>query len=121
MKVKCVKLFDNSGKENKESSWLSIGKEYVVLEIESYPGKNILYRLVGDNEDESPALYDARQFKIISSVLPSSWTIHQVNNLIVQGPKSWQKSGFWEECYEHEPQALALYKFEAEAIYKEEG
>ena len=104
------------------SSWLTKGKEYIILELEIDAGKDILYRLVGDNSDQSPGLYDSRQFEVVSEKLPSNWIIHQVKSgLLNIGPKPWQEPGFWEDCYDHDPKALEIYKREARIIYEEEN
>ena len=122
MKVKCFKLLDHQGNEKLSSNSLTLGKEYVVLEIDQAFNKAPFYRLVGDHDDHSPALFDARQFQITSGLIPDSWTIHQVSNTFIsQGPKLWQEPGFWEDCYDGKPEALEIYKREAEAIYAEEG
>ena len=69
-----------------------------------------------------PALYSASQFEITSNSISSTWVITIVNqNLMVMGPKDWRKPGFWEDCYDHDPKALEIYKREARIIYEEEG
>ena len=123
MKVKCINIYNEQTKEyQSESAWLTIGKEYIVLEIMTSTKRSLLYRLVGDNENKMPALYAASQFEIISELIPSNWGASIINkSLIVLGPKDWRKSGFWDACYEHEPAALVIYKREARSIYEEEG
>ncbi len=122
MKVKCVIVYNSDSTEEDYSNyWLSIGKEYVVLAIEIYPGKDILYRLVGNNENKRPALYDASQFEVVSDKIPSNWTIHQLKcGLLDLSPKAWLTEGFWENFYDLEPEALETYKREARIIYEEE-
>lgn len=100
---------------------LTIEKEYIVLEILNSVGKGLLYRLVGDNKNKMPALYSGSQFKIISEVVPTNWSINIINkSLIVLGPKIWRENEFWDACYEHDLKALEIYKREARIIYDEE-
>lgn len=96
MKVTCKNIFNEHDKQFQDSSpWITIGKEYIVLEVEIYPGKDILYRLIGDNSDEAPALYDSKQFEIISGKLSSNWKINQLKSGALNlGPESWQPLGF---------------------------
>ena len=121
MQVKCYRIYnENTGQYQDISSWLTVGKTYTVLEVEVYPGKDVLFRLVGDNTDKGPALYDSRQFEVESNKLSSNWVINRLSDgSFTLGPSQWQKPGFWEECYDREPGALAIYKREAEAIYAE--
>src|SRR5580704_8222754 len=100
MKVKCKNIYNEHTMQYQDSSpWITIGKEYIVLEIEIYAGKDILYRLVGDNLDESPALYDSKQFEIISGNLSSNWKINQLKSGTLNlGPETWQPLSFWEDC-----------------------
>lgn len=61
MKVKCIKIYNEQTKQYQDtSSWLTVDKEYVVLEILIRPEKEVSYRMVGDNANEMPAIYDAR-------------------------------------------------------------
>ncbi|MGB6976175.1 MAG: hypothetical protein WBE18_01770 [Gammaproteobacteria bacterium] len=123
MKVKCTKFYNEQTKQYQDtSSWLTIGQEYVVLEILIKPEKEIIYRLVGDNKTEMPALYDARQFEIVSGKIPESWIIKQFSSgNFIFSPNPWRKSGFWENCYNGDLTALETYKREARIIYEEEG
>ena len=123
MKVKCVKIINKRTKEcETESQWLTIGKEYVVLELETCDSKDTLYRLVGDNENKMPALYDSLQFEIVSGKMAKNWEASQVDpGYLVLGPKAWQEPGFWEKCYDHDPESLEIYKREARIIMEEEG
>lgn len=123
MKVKYNGIFDDN-KESRQisSERLTIDKEYVVIELLSSVKKGVSYRLVGDNQDGSPAVFWATEFEIVSDRVPTNWTLTiKKNGLIVNGPASWRKSGFWEDCYDHEPQALEIYKREARIIMEEEN
>lgn len=122
MKVKCKTIYnEHTDQYQYTSPWLTIEKEYIVLAIEISPNKKILYRLIGDNSDKAPGLYDSKQFEIISGKLPSNWCISQINQGALDiGPVSWQPLGFWEDCYDGEPDALEIYKHETRIILGEE-
>lgn len=122
MKIKCINIYNERTKQHETSHHrLTVGKEYVVLEAEIYLDK-ILYRLIGDNSDQSPALHNASQFEIISGKISSNWRISQLKSgALILGPKSWQPLGFWEDCYDGDPTALEIYKREARIIMEEES
>ena len=122
MKVKCEKIInEHTLREQESSEWLTIGKEYVVLMIEVYPTKN-LYLLVDDSSNQAPHLHDAKQFEVISHRISSNWIVNPGDlNVVTIGPKVWQEPGFWENCYDHNPKALEIYKREARIIYEEEN
>lgn len=122
MKLLCTCFFNEITKEYQDvNQWLTIGKEYIVLEIEMSVGSanEVFYRLVGDNDDLMPALYDARQFKIISGKIPSNWYVSQIGDSKTIGPKTWQELGFWEDCYDYDPAAMEIYRREARIIMEE--
>jgi hypothetical protein len=123
MKVKCIKIYNEHTKQYQDScAWLTIGKEYVVLEMMVLQGKDVSYRLVGDNENEMPAIYDARQFEIVTNHLPSNWAIQQLpSDRFFFRPISWQQPGFWVNCYDGDPESLEVYKREAWIILNEEN
>jgi len=121
MKVKCIKIYNEHTKAYQESSsWLTIGKEYIVLAIEVRQD-NVLF-LIASDANEQPILQSATQFEVISKKIPSTWKISSgVLELFSLEPKAWQEPGFWEDCYDHEPAALEIYKREARIIFDEEN
>ncbi len=124
MKVKCTKLHTEMKIINIDSdSWLTLGKEYIVLNISISSTQGTLYRLIGDNEDKMPALYKASQFEIVSGKIPSNWEIFQRerSDELEMIPRPWKSLGFWVKCYDLDPNALEIYKREVEIIYSEEN
>lgn len=123
MKVKCKNIYNEHTKKFEDTSpWLTIGKEYIVLEAEVSLLEKTFYRLIGDNENKMPALYSSSQFELVDGGIPKNWEISQLSDgSLIFGPRAWQPSGFWEKCYDHEPEALEVYKREAKIIYEEEG
>src|SRR5436190_18636649 len=101
MKVKYIGIYNNIKKsQQKSSSRLTLGKDYIVIEILSCIKEGVSYRLIGDNKDGSPAIFSAIEFEIISDSVPTNWALTiKKNGLIVNGPSSWRKLGFWENCY----------------------
>lgn len=123
MKVKCINIYNKVTQQFQDiSPWLTIGKIYVVLEIDIHSGKEGTYRLIGDNSDQGPALYGSNQFEVISGKLPSNWKVsHRTQERFTFGPEEWQQKGFWERCYEGDPEAMEIYKREARIIMREEN
>lgn len=123
MKVKCINIYNEHTKQYEASNHrLTIGKQYVILAVEIYPGKDVLYRMVGDNPDKSPALHNSSQFEIVSGKLSSNWIVYQFKDgTLILSPKAWQSLGFWEDCYDGDPAALEIYKREARIILEEEN
>jgi hypothetical protein len=123
MRVKYLgKINPQTGKHESTSERLSIGSHYIVLELSSSVRKGISYRIVGDNKDKSPAIFEADQFEIISDRIPKNWEV-RINKIGIVNisPAAWFKEGFWEDCYDGDPVALEIYKQEARIIYDEEG
>lgn len=120
MKVKCINICNERTKEHINTSpWLTIGKEYLVLEMSVYPGKKILYRLPSD-ENNSPVLFDSAQFEVVSGKIPTTWVIDQSKYSLTLSPLVWKKSGFWEDVFNYEDSAIEIYKKEARKILEEE-
>lgn len=122
MKVKCINIYSEHKKQCETSLHrLTIGNEYIVLEAEIYSDK-ILYRLIGNNSDQSPVLHNASQFELVSGRIPPNWGISQLKSgAFILGPESWQTPGFWEDCFEGDLTALEIYKREARIIMEEES
>jgi hypothetical protein len=123
MKVKCINIYNEHTKKYQDhSAQLTIGKEYIVLEVMICTEEGLAYRLVGDNENKMPAIYEALQFEITSDLIPANWSTTIIDkSLIVLGPKVWHENEFWIDCYDHEPGAIEIYKREAAIIYEEEN
>lgn len=121
MKVRCKKIYNEHTKEYEESSsWLTVGKEYVVLAVEVRQDK-VLF-LVASDSNKQPVLQNAIQFEVLNKNIPSNWKIAPEGlALFTIEPAAWQVPGFWEDCHNHEPKALEIYKREARIIYEEEG
>src|SRR5436189_6418333 len=98
MKVKCKNIYNEHTKEFEgKSPWLTIGKEYIVLEAEVSSLEKTFYRLVGGNENKMPALYNSSQFELVDGAIPKNWEVSQLSEgSLILGPKAWQVQSFWE-------------------------
>lgn len=111
------------GREINSSSFLTLGKEYVVLALMININKNkrIVYI---ESDDNKPGFFDLRQFEIISNYIPSSWEVEYVPEIdkLYLMPRSWLKYNcFWDKFVDDEdPEAVKLYSLERDVIYKEE-
>ena len=96
MKVKCINIYDTFDKKFVETSrWLTKGKEYIVIDMEIDPKNDIYYRLLDNDPDGQPALYNASQFKVVSNVIPSNWRVTQYETgAITFSPLAWEVLGF---------------------------
>lgn len=123
MKVKYIGKFDdNEISQQISSEHLTIGKEYVVIELLSMIEEGIFYRLIDDGRDGSLGIFPAIEFEITSTSVATNWVLAiKKNGLIVNGPASWRESEFWEKCYDGDPSSLEIYKQEARIIMKEEN
>ena len=128
MKVKCKEK-----KINNHSSVyinLTLNKEYIVLAIEFYNneisifsnhiGDYILYRIEDDDGLVMPL--PSKLFIITSNELPRGWVSYRDNDECYSLISSkWAKPGFWEEFYNDESNALAVFESVKKQIYADEG
>jgi hypothetical protein len=132
MKVVCTRVRDNKTSEwVKQNFALTVGKEYVVLQIEfalSQKNKNY-YRMICDDDErtKSPALFCSDQFLVVDGTIPKSWVVCQsqmseeLGPYMDIGPASWHAPGFWDNFYDGDPNAEEIYRREAMLIYEEAG
>lgn len=115
MKVRCVRLVNSvSGEPEARSPWLTVGSEYVVLALSVVPGRNVTFRLIG-NDGRTPALFAASQFEIIRGNIPSVWEVQiEEEGRLEIGPRPWLRPGFWEDYFDGMPEATT--EFEAARV-----
>ena len=122
MKVRCESLSNPITKTSEEtSSWLTIGKTYLVLSVYGFVGRDLMLRLIGDNPD-IPILVNARQFETTCIQMPSNWRaiIDDKGNFQLT-PEPWSKPGFWESYFNGERAAEQLFSQELRKIETEES
>ena len=122
MKVICESLINPITKTSEEtSSWLTIGKTYLVLSVHAFVGRDLMLRLIGDDPN-GPILVNARQFETTCIQMPSNWRaiIDDKGNFQLT-PEPWSKPGFWESYFNGEPAAEQLFIQELRKIETEES
>jgi hypothetical protein len=115
MKVRCLRIASPAtGEELDKSSWLTVGREYVVLQIVALPGREVLLRLEGDKPG-SPGLWESSLFETVDTGIPASWSAHvdEDGNLSI-GPDAWRRQGFWDDFFDDDPEAVREYHALAE-------
>ncbi|WP_143343441.1 hypothetical protein [Delftia sp. K82] len=124
MKVQCIKLLDTEGNEALSSPWLKLNSVYQVLSIFIDPhGRRSFNVVTSENSGGRPIFgsYQAECFKIISTVVPTNWTvwIHE-SSAIGISPKAWQEAGFLDSLLEQEQFAWDIFEQERRLIMSEE-
>jgi hypothetical protein len=90
------------------SPWLTVGREYDVLEILADPGQRVLLRVETD-ESGSPGLWGAGLFRTVSAQIPPSWSADiQDDGSVMLGAEGWRRPGFWERYYDGDPSAVGV-------------
>ncbi len=120
MKAKCIKIFsDYDEKYINKSSSLTVGKEYIVLEVAVGADEQMTYRLVSDSG--TPAIFKALQFEVVSELVPSNWkvSIQKEYGAIDISPAAWRENDFWGAFFDDEPWAKEVYEKELAIIYSE--
>ncbi|MET9793710.1 hypothetical protein [Streptomyces canus] len=91
---------------------MRIGEEYPVLEV-SAARLHVLFRLpdrsARQDEIDSPGLWDAAMFEIVSDRMPTCWVTALNDGRLTLAPQEWQRPGFWEDFFDHLPDAVAEY------------
>lgn len=120
MKVVCRRLVSATiGEQLRSSPWLTIGRQYVVLEIEASPVRGVSFRLEGD--EPGPGLWDSRLFELVTENVPSVWTAGlSESGVLTLAPTSWQRSGFWESYFDGVPEAVDVFESARDAILADE-
>jgi hypothetical protein len=108
MRVVCCRVVSpTTGEEMGGSPWLTVGREYAVLEITAYPGREILFRILGDDAQSGPGVWDSRLFRSVSTGLPATWTAAvDEEGVLTIGPEKWRRDGFWEAYFDRDEQAV---------------
>jgi len=121
MIVKCLKILDpDTGKKVESSPSLTVGKEYVVLSIHVEDGYSTKFQILRD--DGTPSFHIANQFEVVSSKIPSTWQVDFVlNGYLSLGPKAWSRAGFWDDYFDGDPEAEAIFDREKEVLFSHES
>jgi hypothetical protein len=101
MKVRCIKLtnafgepvFDTKGNPAQSDGWLTVGKDYHVLEVLLDSGEWSL-RIMND-EGGTPALFPLANFEIVSPRISPTWIVRWGENGYFElTPEAWQLMNF---------------------------
>jgi len=112
MKVKCIKLENDSSNE-KTDGWITLGKEYHVLSM--VYDHHIKYRVIAS--DSTPIMIDSSFFSIVDNKIPSNWVVNDVKeDYLVLGPESWSANSFWERFFDGDELAIDIYHEELKLI-----
>jgi hypothetical protein len=102
MIVQCVKLISVLGTPEERSGWLTVGRDYTVLELAVIPGRSegmpiVEFRIESDGGG-TPALFRGEQFGVVDGRLPSNWrALISADGRLDIGPEAWHRQGFWED------------------------
>jgi hypothetical protein len=86
--------------------------------VAKYTGDFIVYRLLDDDDFVIP--YPSKIFKVTSGKLFPNWVYISDKDTIKILPELFAKEFFWDDFYNHEPEALEAFKKVKEQLLKEE-
>ncbi|MCX4458580.1 hypothetical protein OOK58_42480 [Streptomyces sp. NBC_01728] len=113
MIVRCIKIIrPGTSTVVSEHPGVRIGEEYPVLEVFAARSRTefrLPDRSARRDEIDSPGLWDADMFEIVSDRMPTCWVTGLEDGLLTLAPREWQRPGFWEDYFDHEPGAVAEY------------
>lgn len=119
MKVSCIKLLNYRGATQTTSSWLTLGKIYIVLTIERDNDASWMVRLIGDGKS-GVALFPLDSFDVVSAAVSSTWIASWSDTGLFQlAPERWTRAGFWERYYDLEPDAVRIFEEERNLVESE--
>ncbi len=122
MIVRCLRILDpTTRKERKSSQSLTVGKRYIVLSIHIEVNGNIKFQVLRD-DGYTPTFHAAEQFDIMSSKIPDNWHVDFLpGSYFSLCPKAWARVGFWDDYFDGDPEAEAIFDREKEAIFSGES
>ena len=113
MKVLCTRVpVPVDGMVLDSSPWVTVGREYIVLEILAVFRGRVSLRLVTDDA-RSLGLFSADCFVTVDSAIPSNWVARvREGGLLELAPDAWLVDGFWDRYYDQDPNARASVDYE---------
>jgi len=119
MRVRCVSLDYTAGSRSfRAGSWLTIGQEYVVLEIKASDAQGVSLRVMTDEADAGGGLYPITPFEITDPRPSPRWRIAADGyGGMTVGPPEWQVPGFWPLLYGDVPFILGHPDMSAHASF----
>ncbi|MGW9370304.1 hypothetical protein ACWGVR_09830 [Streptomyces xanthophaeus] len=114
MIVQCFQIISpTSGEVVSEHPGIRVGAAYPVLEVITTAGRVLLRIPERPNvlvERDTPGLWDAAMFTVVSSRVPDCWVAGLEDGQVTLAPKEWQRPGFWEDHFDGESTAGAEYE-----------
>jgi hypothetical protein len=98
MKVRCTRLLNSHRQPVDNSSWLTIGKEYLVLEV-SVSETETRFRVISDNAG-TPILAWPSEFEAVSDAIPKCWVAAFRPGYLTFSPAAFRVEGFWERYFD---------------------
>jgi hypothetical protein len=109
MRVVCNKVTNADGEVESDSSWLTVGREYLVLSISAIPRGAVRFQIMSD-DGVYPVWFDSGDFTTSDRSIPSSWVVDVANDGSLEiCPKSWSTPGFWEAFLDGDAVAGKLF------------
>ncbi|WP_199493277.1 hypothetical protein [Marinitenerispora sediminis] len=101
-----------SGAVASDHPGIRVGAEYPVLEVVTTASRvwlRIPERPGALAERDSPGLWDAAMFTVVSGRIPDCWIAGLRDGRVILSPEEWQRPGFWEDYFDGDPAAGAEY------------
>jgi hypothetical protein len=113
VKAVCVPL-DEPGRQR--DGWLTLHREYQVLEVLAQPGRSIKFRVMSD-KGRVPILVESTKFAAVAQPLPRTWSMRvSQDGLVERAPARWLEVGYWEKFFDRDPEAVAIFHEEVQAM-----
>jgi hypothetical protein len=113
MIVRCIQIISPAtGEIVNDHPLIRVGAEYPVLEVLTTANR-VLLRIpeLFDTTEyrDSPGLWDAAMFTVVSSRMPSCWVAELEDGSMTLAPREWQRAGFWDDYFDVVPAAVDEY------------
>ncbi|KIZ15696.1 hypothetical protein [Streptomyces natalensis] len=113
MIVRCTQIISPAtGEVVPDHPSIRVGAEYPVLEVLTTANRvqlRIPELLDTMEHRDSPGLWDASMFTVVSSRMPSCWVAELEDGRLTLAPREWQRTGFWEDYFDVVPAAVDEY------------
>ncbi len=128
MKVRCIRILswtgeplldEKTGSPVMQSPWLTVGRVYRVLAVAIDERNIVEIRMFGDGGP--PAIFRLSEFELVSGRLPSNWAVRWDDGCALEmAPERWFEPGFWDEYFDGDKDAVAVFEEEYRRIADED-
>jgi hypothetical protein len=98
---------------------LTIGKEYVVLELSATTGLQLEVRI--NDATDTCSLWSIDLFEVTIPSLPSNWIIKVDEQRLKLCPSAWDRLGFWEDYFNGNRDAIFQFQTARNRIIEEDS